>query len=233
MAETSGPRALIWDLPVRLMHWSLVLAVAGAWATQEIEGDWFEYHVWCGYAVLLIAATRIVWGFVGTRHARFASFLRGPGAVAGYVRGLLGRDAPQFAGHNPLGALMVLALLAMLLVQASTGLFANDQIMASGPLYGYVTSATSDQLTTLHKKLFDLLLAAIGLHVAAAFFYLLVKRENLILPMLIGTKPGDAIAPEERIANSRLGIWALVVAALGALLYLVIRTAPEASLFSF
>jgi cytochrome b len=232
MAEPSG-RALVWDLPVRLMHWSLVLAVAGAWATQEIEGDWFKYHVWCGYAVLLIASTRIAWGFVGTRHARFASFLRGPGAVFGYARAMFGRGAPHFAGHNPLGALMVLALLALLLVQALTGLFANDQIMASGPLYGYVTGDTSDQLTSLHKKLFDLLLAAIALHVAAAFFYLLVKRENLILPMLVGTKPGDAIAPEERIANSRLGLWAVILAALGGLLYLVVRTAPEASLFSF
>lgn len=232
MADSSG-RALIWDLPVRVMHWSLVLAVAGAWATQEIEGDWFEYHVWCGYAVLVIATTRIVWGFVGTRHARFASFLRGPGAVAGYVRGMFGRDAPRFAGHNPLGALMVLALLAMLVVQAVTGLFANDQIMASGPLYGYVSGSTSDELTSLHKKLFDVLLAAIALHVAAAFFYLLVKRENLILPMLVGTKPGDAIAPEERISSSRLGLWALIVAALGGLLYFVIRTAPEASMFSF
>jgi cytochrome b len=128
---------------------------------------------------------------------------------------------------------MVLALLALLLVQAMTGLFANDQIMASGPLYGYVSSATSDQLTSVHKKLFDLLLVAIGLHVGAALFYLFFKRENLILPMLVGTKAGDTIPPQERIANSRAGLWALIVALVGGVLYLVVRTAPEASMFSF
>jgi cytochrome b len=224
---------LVWDLPVRLMHWALVLAVAGAWATQEIEGDWFRFHVWCGYAVLLVAATRIAWGFVGTRHARFTAFLRGPGAVLGYARGLFRRGADHYPGHNPLGALMVLALLALLLVQAVTGLFANDQIMASGPLYGYVSSATSDRLTTLHKQLFDLLVWAIALHVTAAFFYLLVRRDNLIVPMITGRKSADAVPPEERISSSRTWLAALLLAAFAVVLYAVIRTAPDASLFSF
>lgn len=235
MAEPrdARPRVLVWDLPVRLMHWTLVLAVGGAWATQEIEGDWFKYHVWCGYVVLVVAATRIAWGFVGTRHARFAAFIRGPSAIFAYARGLFGRAAERHAGHNPLGALMVLALLLLLLAQAVTGLFANDQIMANGPLYGYVSGATSDRLTSLHKQGFDLLLAAIALHVAAAFFYLLVRRDNLILPMLTGRKSADAVPPEERIASSRTWLWALVLAAFAVVLYVVIRTAPEASMFGF
>lgn len=235
MAEPGdgGQRVLVWDLPVRLMHWTLVLAVAGSWATQELEGDWFQYHVWCGYTVLLVAATRIVWGFVGTRHARFGAFLRGPGAVFGYARGLFGRGAGQHAGHNPLGALMVVALLLLLLTMATTGLFANDQIMASGPLYGHVSGATSDRLTSIHKQLFDLLLVAIALHVAAAFFYLLVRRDNLILPMITGRKDAAAVPPEERIASSRTWLWALILAALAVGLYVLVRTAPEASLFSF
>ncbi|MCU0758173.1 MAG: cytochrome b/b6 domain-containing protein [Steroidobacteraceae bacterium] len=235
MAESRAgtPRVLVWDLPVRLMHWTLALAVAGAWATQEIEGDWFEYHVWCGYVVLVVAATRIAWGFLGTRHARFASFLRGPAAILAYARGLLRPGSGSHAGHNPLGALMVLALLLLLLVQAVTGLFANDQIMASGPLYGYVSGATSDRLTSLHKQFFDLLLAAIALHVAAAFFYLLVRRDNLILPMITGRKSADSVPPEERIASSRTWIWALLLAAFAVVLYAVVRSAPEASLFSF
>ncbi len=89
---TAPSRALVWDLPVRVMHWTLVLAVVGAWATQELEGDWFKYHVWCGYAVLLLVLTRVAWGFLGTRHARFTSFVRGPGAVFGYARAMLRRE---------------------------------------------------------------------------------------------------------------------------------------------
>ena len=231
--RTDEPRVQVWDLPVRLMHWTLVAAVAGAWATQEIEGDWFRYHVWCGYTVLLVAATRIAWGFLGTRHARFASFLRGPSAVLGYLRGLSSRGDAHYAGHNPLGALMVLALLVLLLVQAVTGLFANDQVMANGPLFGYVTSGTSDRLTSIHKQLFDLLIAAISLHVLAAFFYLLVRRDNLILPMITGRKRAAEVPPEERIASSRTWLWALILAAFAVVLYAVVRSAPEASLFSF
>jgi cytochrome b len=144
---------------------------------------------------------------------------------------MFGRGAPHFAGHNPLGALMVLALLAMLLVQAVTGLFANDQIMASGPLYGYVTGATSDQLTTLHKKLFDLLLAAIGLHVAAAFFYLLVRRDNLIGAMVSGYKRG--LPPGAAISGQRIGLAVVLVALAGGALWWIVRTAPEFSLVLF
>ncbi len=224
---------LVWDLPVRIMHWTLVLAVAGAWATQEIEGDWFKYHVWCGYVVLVVAATRVAWGFLGTRHARFSGFVRGPAAVLGYARALVRNEPVRHAGHNPLGALMVLALLAMLLTQALTGLFANDQILSTGPLFGYVTAATSDRLTTIHKQLFDLLTIAIALHVTAAFVYLFVKHDDLIRPMISGRKPGSAVAPEDRIARSRSWLAALVGFALAAALYVVVSRAPEASLFSF
>ena len=229
-----APTRRVWDLPSRLMHWGLVLAVAGAWLSRELEGDWFRVHTWCGYAVLLLAATRIVWGFVGTRHARFSSFVRGPAAIGAYLRALLRRDAAaSYAGHNPLGALMVLALLAMLLAQAVTGLFANDQIMETGPLFGYVTAQLSDRLTTVHKQLFDVLLWAIALHVAAAFAYLLLKRENLIVPMITGRKPAASVAPGEEIGSSRTWLALLVCGVLGGVLYAIVRAAPESSLFVF
>jgi cytochrome b len=128
---------------------------------------------------------------------------------------------------------MVLALLAMLLAQAVTGLFANDQIMSTGPLFGYVDGATSDRLTTIHKQLFDLLLVAISLHVAAALVYLFVKHDNLILPMITGRKPAAQVPPAERISTSRTWLALLVLGALAAALYAVLRSAPEASLFSF
>jgi cytochrome b len=184
--------------------------------------------------VLLLAATRIVWGFVGTRHARFGDFVRGPRAILRYLRGGAGEDGRRIAGHNPLGALMVLAMLAMLLAQAALGLFANDQVMSTGPLFGYVSAETSDRLTSLHKQLFDVIVAAIAVHVAAALFYLWVRRENLILPMITGRKPGDLLPPgASDIGSSRTLLAVGIAAALGALLWWVVKNAPEASLFAF
>jgi cytochrome b len=224
----------VWDLPVRLMHWGLVLAVLGAWLTRELEGDWFAWHTRFGYAVLLIAATRIIWGFVGTRHARFSDFVRGPAAIMAYLRAKRGEAAARTVGHNPLGALMVLALLAMLLAQAALGLFANDEALEAGPLYGYVSDDTSDLLTSLHERLFDVLVVAIAVHVAAALFYLVARRENLILPMITGRKRGEMLPPGATdIGPSRTLLAVAILAALGALLWWVVRNAPEASLFAF
>jgi cytochrome b len=224
----------VWDLPVRVIHWSLLAAVAGAWASREIEGDWFRVHTWCGYAVLVLSATRLVWGFVGTRHARFAAFVRGPAAVFRYARNLFTRQPDSAtAGHNPLGGLMVLALLAMLLAQAITGLFANDQIMETGPLFGYVTAALSDRLTTFHKQLFDLLLAAVALHVVAALAYLFLKHDNLILPMITGRKPAARVPATDEIPGSRTWLAVVIALVLGGILYAIVRNAPEASLFVF
>ncbi|MFM8517764.1 MAG: cytochrome b/b6 domain-containing protein [Nevskiaceae bacterium] len=232
-ASASTPGKLVWDLPVRVIHWSLLLCVIGAWLTREIEGDWFVWHTRFGYAVLLLVVTRLLWGFVGTRHARFASFVRGPTSILRYLRGEAASPPNVPVGHNPLGALMVLALLGLLLTQALTGLFANDQIMETGPLFGYVSSTTSDALTTVHKQVFDLIVAAVFVHVAAALFYLWVKHDNLILPMLTGRKSADRVPAGEEIRSSRTAVAVAVLIALGAVLYWVISTAPEAMLFSY
>ena len=226
----------VWDAPVRIIHWALVLAVFGAWITRELEGDWFAWHTRFGYTVLVLVLTRVIWGFVGSRYARFAEFVRGPRAIGAYLRGLR-RGAEQDSasapvGHNPLGALMILALLAMLAAQAITGLFANDQIFQTGPLFGYVSVALSDQLTTWHKRLFDVLWVAILLHVVAALFYAWVLKQNLILPMFTGRKRG-AYPPDADMGRSR-PLLAWVIAALLALfLAWLVSTAPEAFLFDF
>jgi cytochrome b len=221
--------ARVWDLPVRIIHWSLLLAVVGAWLTRELEGDWFAWHTRFGYAVFVLVVMRILWGFLGTRHARFVHFVRGPRGVIDYLKG----SSTNLAGHNPLGALMILTLLSMLLVQAITGLFANDQVFETGPLFGYVTIETSDRLTTLHKQLFDWIVVAIAVHIAAAFFYLWVRRENLILPMITGRKPADVVPEHERISSSKLWLAVVMASMVGAGLFWVIRTAPEASLYVF
>lgn len=228
--QGSSGTVLVWDLPVRVMHWSLLLCVLGAWLTRELEGDWFAWHTRFGYAVLLIVSTRILWGFMGTRYARFVDFVRGPRSVLAHLKG---QEAGSRAGHNPLGALMILAFLAMLLVQAVTGLFANDQVFETGPLFGYVEIGTSDRLTTLHKQLFDLIVIAIAVHVAAAFFYLWVRHDNLILPMITGRKSSAAVAPESGISGSRTLLAVVILAVLGALLWWIVRSAPDASLFLY
>ena len=226
----------VWDSPVRIIHWALVLAVFGAWITRELEGDWFAWHTRFGYAVLVLVLTRIIWGFVGSRYARFAQFVRGPRAIGAYIaslrRGAKQSEPSSSVGHNPLGALMILALLALLAAQAITGLFANDQIFQTGPLFGYVSVALSDQLTTLHKQLFDVLWVAIALHVVAAVIYAWLLRQNLITPMFTGRKRGHFL-PDADMGRSR-PLWAWVIAVILALILVwVVSTAPEAFLFDF
>ncbi len=229
----------VWDPWVRITHWGLVICVAGSWLTRELEGDWFAWHVRFGYAVLVLVITRILWGFVGTRHARFSDFVRGPRAIVAYLKAAA-REYPQ--GHNPLGALMIVAVLALLLVQAVTGLFANDQVFETGPLFGHVTIETSDFLTTLHKQTFDWITAAIGVHVAAALFYLWVMRENLILPMITGRKRIDGLSastdhpqapPAPATREPRWWLAVLIAGLVAGALAWVVTTAPEAGLYTF
>lgn len=230
--QSIPPGRLIWDLPVRIFHWALALGVLGSWITHKLEA--FTWHVWFGYGVLVLTAARIVWGFVGPRHARFASFVRSPPAIARYASSLLrAESAPHFAGHNPLGAVMVLAFLALLLLQACAGLFANDDIANTGPLYGYVNDATSDSLARVHKLLAKLIWIAVWLHVTAVLAYALLRRTDLIGPMFTGRKLDAWLTPQDEIAGSQVWRAVLILAVCAALLYCVIATAPEPSLILF
>jgi cytochrome b len=179
----------VWDLPVRLFHWVLVGLIATSWVTAQIGGNAMQIHQWSGMSILTLVLFRVAWGFVGSTRARFSDFVRGPRAAFAYVRGLLRGAAAFYPGHNPLGGWMVLVLLASLLLQAGTGLFANDDIMIEGPLARHISKETSDWLTGIHHLNFAVLLGLIAVHVAAALFYLLVKRDNLVLPLITGRKP--------------------------------------------
>jgi len=162
---TSSSSTLVWDLPVRLFHWLLVACFAGAWLTSDSE-HWRLAHVWFGYGMAGLVGLRLVWGLVGTQHARFASFVRGPAAIRAYLKG------EWFgAGHNPIGALSVLAMLGLLATQAATGLFANDDVAFEGYLYPLVNAAVSDKLTGVHKLLEPALMLLVLLHVGAIIFY--------------------------------------------------------------
>jgi cytochrome b len=228
---TTTDRQLVWDLPLRVCHWALAIAVAGSFVTHEIGTTAFAWHVRFGYATVVLVVFRILWGFVGPAHARFGDFLRGPRAAWAYARGLFGGPPVHVAGHNPLGGWMVLAMLALLLVQSVAGLFANDEIVNAGPLYGYVESSTSDAISRWHRRLSDWILIAVGLHVAAAFFYLLVRRENLIGAMVSGRKRG--LPPGAAIRGQRIGLALALVGVASGALWWIVRTAPEYSLVLF
>jgi cytochrome b len=217
---------MVWDLPVRVTHWALVLAVAGCWATHYAGVEWFAWHRRLGYTVLVLASFRVVWGFVGTRHARFASFVRGPRTLLAYLRERSG----ETVGHNPVGALSVVALLALLLLQAATGLFANDEIMHMGPFYGWIAPELSNRITSLHRASSEWLLVLIGLHVAAVAFYARVRRRPLVRAMVTGRKPAADVPAAEAIGGSRVLRACVIVAVLAVVLALVVRAAPEATI---
>ena len=217
---------LVWDLPLRATHWALVLAVAGSWATHYAGIEWFAWHRRLGYVVLVLVAFRIVWGFVGPRHARFASFLRGPRATLAYLRGQGGSPV----GHNPLGALSVVALLGLLLTQAITGLFANDEIMSMGPFYGWIAPELSNRITSVHRASSDWLLVVIGLHLVAIAFYVRVRRLALVRAMVTGRKPTASVPAGQAIGSSRTPLALAIVVALAIVLVFVLRAAPEATI---
>jgi cytochrome b len=182
---------------------------------------------------VVLAAFRILWGLVGTRHARFAQFLRGPRETWRYFTALLRGRARATPGHNPLGAWMVVFLLLVLLAQGITGLFANDEIFNTGPLYGYIGDATSLKLTSWHRQLFDWILIAIALHVIAVLAHRVFSGHDLVGPMISGRKPAALVAEQEAIPSSRLWLAAVLLATLVAIVTWLIAQAPEPAVMSF
>jgi cytochrome b len=184
---TATARAVrVWDLPVRLFHWTLVALVLTSWVAREL-GE-MEAHRLSGYGILVLVLFRVLWGFVGSRHARFADFVRTPAAMRAYMKDTLAGRPTRFLGHNPAGGWSVLAMLACLLVQALTGLFLTDDILFDAPFHGVLSKQWTERLDALHEANFALLLVLIGVHVSAIAFYRLVKRENLVAPMITGRK---------------------------------------------
>ena len=173
----------VWDAPLRVFHWLLAPAVAAALVTGEIGGNLMEWHGRCGLFILGLVTFRILWGLVGSTHARFLSFLPSPARLRAYLKGQW-----RGLGHNPLGALSVFGLLALLLLQAGTGLFANDDIAFRGPLARLVSDSLGDRLTGIHHLAATLLMAMVGLHLAAIVFYVRVKKQKLLQPMITGLK---------------------------------------------
>lgn len=199
-------RVRVWDLPTRLFHWGLATALAGSWITNAQNE--MTLHMYCGYAAATLVVWRVLWGLVGSETARFAQFVRGPAAIMRYVQ----QGYHDRLGHNPLGALSVLALLALVLVQATTGLFSNDDIFFDGPWAGVLTKDMSDAVTGYHVLNKNVLLALIALHIFTVGYYR-YRGEDLLSPMLTGDKVVEEPVREPRHRPLWLAALLLIVSA--------------------
>lgn len=178
----------VWDLPLRIFHWALVALVVAATVSAKLGGNALDWHVRFGLATLALLIFRVLWGFIGGTHAKFSNFIRGPRTILAYVKG----TADKPLGHNPIGALSVIAILLVLFSQAITGLFSNDDILTEGPLYVLVSKDTSDYLTHIHTLNQYLIYGLLALHVGAILYYRLFKKEDLVRPMVTGRKQVNA-----------------------------------------
>jgi cytochrome b len=203
-------RVKLWDLPLRVFHWSLLVAVTTAIVTGKLGGEWMSLHGKAGIAIVGLLAFRVVWGLVGSGTSRFAHFLPTPGALLAYVKGRW-----RGIGHNPLGALSVVALIGLIGFQAISGLFSNDDIAFAGPLAGLVDEELSQWFTGWHHQVVNGLFVLLGLHVVAIFFHVKVKKDDIVTPMVTGWKKVPIAQAVPR--QGRLGALILAVSAgLGA-----------------
>lgn len=209
----------IWDLPTRVFHGALIVAVIGALVSQALGEAAMVWHFYFGYTALSLVLFRIIWGVVGSRYARFASFVRGPGAVLRYLCGAskASTSGADGLGHNPLGGWSVMAMLLVVLIQASSGLFANDDIATEGPLAQFIAKDLSDQISWVHAQVTgNLIYALIALHVLAIAHHRWRHRVDLITPMITGDKTANdaALAVND---SGRLRALAMVVMSLCAM----------------
>lgn len=208
MSETPTP---VWDVPTRLFHWSLVILIVVAWLTAEKQ---MTIHRGAGYAVLGLLAFRVWWGLAGGSTARFSDFVRGPGAVRAYLKASREGTEGEHAGHNPLGALSVLALLGVVAVQVILGLFAIDEDgFEGGPLSDRIDFDLARQIAEWHELAFRVLQGLVVLHLAAIVFYAVRKRQDLVRPMITGFRRFKG--PVQGLVRAPL--WSLVVGVLVAL----------------
>ena len=204
----------VWDLPTRSFHWLLVTCVIFSIVSAHVGGGAMVWHMRSGYTIFTLLAFRLVWGFAGGHWSRFRSFFYSPATSLRYLRGASLPHEHHHVGHNPLGAGSVFALLGILALQVSTGLFADDEIASTGPLIKYVSSATSSLATRWHKNFGQWIIVALALlHIGAIAFYWFKRRQNLVAPMLHGDKLLSADVPASiDSTRSRALAFAIVVA---------------------
>ena len=223
----------MWDLPTRLFHWLLVISLAGSWWTAENGIQWMEWHFRFGYFAAGLILFRIIWGFVGPKHARFSNFIRSPAKVLAYMTTLGKRDSAPSTGHNPLGGIAVLAMLLLIGFQVTTGLFATDDIFSMGPFNPLVSGDLADTLTSLHHLNFNFILGISALHVLAIGFYWFWKKQPLVGPMITGRKRGALAGTGRPIASSRFALGIAVALLCAGIVYGALSLAPQPAMDEF
>jgi cytochrome b len=209
MTKPIKPTIRIWDLPTRVFHWLFAASVIGAVVTVKVGGSWMDWHMPLGITALMLLAFRLIWGFTGSRYARFANFVRSPKQTLAYLRSAHQNDP---AGHNPLGAWSVLALLLVVGIQAFTGLFTTDDILTQGPLNAFVSGQVANVMSSIHRFNETPLFILVGLHLVAITVYA-IRGKRLVPAMITGDKPSDSLAPHTAAARDDIGLraWAFVL----------------------
>jgi len=223
-------RIRIWDFPTRLFHWALAVCVIGAYVSVKLGGLYMDWHVRFGLATLGLIVFRLIWGLIGPHYARFATFVRGPGAIKRYLQG-----AATSAGHNPLGALSVIAMLALLGFQAVSGLFVSDDIMTQGPLYGRFDESLSSWFSAWHHRNEWIIVGLVALHMLAIVWYVVIRRQRLVGAMITGKARPQDVPPGTPATEDGPMIWlrAAIIAAAATALVLWIRSLEIVADFSF
>ena len=218
---------LVWDLPVRIFHWCFVGVLVALWYTSDQENGLIEIHMKLGYTALGLIIFRLIWGVVGTKHAKFTNFAPSFSQLITYIQGIRVGKIKSYIGHNPLGSLMVIFILFAVLLQATSGLFISDDIFSAGPYNGVLSIELEKILKTIHSNGFNVIATLSALHIIAVLYYLIIKKQNLIKPMFTGKKSIDDANTEDPIKHSKLVI-AFIVAALVVIFvyWLVVINAP-------
>ncbi|WP_448564732.1 cytochrome b/b6 domain-containing protein [Thalassotalea ganghwensis] len=223
-------KILVWDIPVRLFHWLLMLSLFAAWYTSDGERGLIEWHLRIGYFILAIVIFRVLWGFIGTTYARFSQFVPNLQSIMRYVKG----EKTFYVGHNPLGALMVFAMIVLVLSQAISGLFMTDDIFTNGPYYDSASKDVQQLMAIIHHWSFDLIVVLSVIHIAAVLYYHIVKKEFLIKAMILGYKiinPENKDKDEHEINKGHSHLFLAIISAIavaGFVYWLVFINPPVA-----
>ncbi|SBS32234.1 hypothetical protein MAQ5080_02198 [Marinomonas aquimarina] len=212
-------KVLVWDWPIRLLHWTMVLLFSGLIITGKGDGDNMDWHFYMGYGLSAVVLARVLYGFIGSDFAKFKQFLYHPVEILQHSKALLIGQGKAYLGHNPVGGVMVLVLLLALSVQWGTGLFISDEIFWFGPFYGMISDDLSSSFASLHHSLPNILLALVALHILAVLYHELRFKERLVAAMLHGKKkhPTDV---EKHASTPRIGVLLSLGAAVGWLAWL-------------
>lgn len=226
MEMTDKQQRLVWDLPLRIFHWLLVLSVTASWVTGLIGSSVRQYHMWLGYWMLALLTFRAIWGVFGTRHSRFASFVPTPASVLRYGRDVLKGRASESIGHNPIGSLMVFLMLGLLIAQVVSGLFVDDDVFYAGPFAHVVSHETGKSFEGLHHDVVDWIVVLAVMHIVATLYHVFKLKEPLIRAMFTGRKGASLVPESEAITHSAIVRAIVILAVTVAFVYWLVAILP-------